>query len=550
MNKIGMEIEGIAERDLPLTEGLTRITIHQLEQAINMERAFRTAEVMEKHHEAKAEFEKAVKTFEKLGAKVENEFEEVKTLAQHAYDTAATEEERNEFQNVLTVFARLINEHKDYDHHVAEAFKLIHAGQLEKALSLLPKIEAEEEGLDHSLEKLLVEVESFTEHAAKQAEEHEHFALKLLMVITGIALVTGAGVAYLLVTRSISRPLVEIVNGLDALNADDMSVDVKVHNDDEIGAVARAYAVFKDSMMKTKELQADQEKQKQRNEEEKRALMNSLADDFDASVGGIVETVSSASAELNSTAQSMSSIAEETSSQANSVAAASEQASANVQTVASATEEMSNSIAEINQQVADASNASKKAVEDASQTSAQMETLAQTADKIGEVVSLISDIAEQTNLLALNATIESARAGEAGKGFAVVASEVKTLANETAKATEGISELVSEIQTETKTAVASIAEIGTVINQLEQTSTAIAAAMEEQGATTQEVARNVTEAASGTQEVSTSIAGVTQASQEAGTASSQVTSASAELSKQSELMKSEVQKFVAQVRAA
>ncbi|MDH3582041.1 MAG: Tar ligand binding domain-containing protein, partial [Hyphomicrobiales bacterium] len=287
MNKIGMEIEGIAERDLPLTEGLTKVTIHQLEQAVNLERAFRAAEVMDKHHEAKEEFETAVRKFEEFNATVEKEFAEVKEIAQQAHDTAVTEEERHEFQKVLTAFDGLIKEHKDYDHHAVEAFKLIVEGQLEQALTKLPKIEAEQSELDHELEKLLFEVEKFTEHAAKTAEEHEHFAIKLLAAISIIALIIGVTTAIFLVRRSISRPLTEIVTGLDALNADDMSVDVNVYNDDEIGAVAKAYAIFKESMIKTRELEADQVKQKQRTEEEKRAAMNKLADDFDASVGGI-----------------------------------------------------------------------------------------------------------------------------------------------------------------------------------------------------------------------------------------------------------------------
>ncbi|MDH3580942.1 MAG: methyl-accepting chemotaxis protein [Hyphomicrobiales bacterium] len=372
----------------------------------------------------------------------------------------------------------------------------------------------------------------------------------ILWALLGIGIASGSAIAFF-TARSIATPLVGMTASMKRLADGDLATDVPAQNrKDEIGEMSAAVQVFKENAIRNKELEADQVKQKQRAEEEKRAAMNKLADDFDASVGGIVETVSSASAELNTTAQSMSSIAEETSSQANAVAAASEEASTNVQTVASATEEMSNSIAEINTQVADAANASKKAVEDVEKTSGQMETLAATADKIGEVISMISDIAEQTNLLALNATIESARAGEAGKGFAVVATEVKALANETAKATEGISSLIAEIQSATGDAVTSIGEIGTVIKQLEEASTAIAAAMEEQGATTQEVARNVTEAAAGTQEVSSSIAGVTQASQEAGTASSQVTSAAEELSRQSEAMRTEVAKLLDQVRAA
>jgi len=391
---------------------------------------------------------------------------------------------------------------------------------------------------------LLAEIDESEAFAA----EYAMIQMTLVIGLVGAALIAAFGY---FIARSFSNPIISMTGAMQQLADGNMETEVPAQDrKDEIGDMSGAVQVFKENAIRNKELEADQEKQKQIAEEEKRKTMNALADDFDASVGGIVETVSSASAELNSTAQSMASISEETSSQATAVAAASEEASANVQTVASATEEMTASISEINTQVAQASEVSKQAVENVAKTTRQMDELAQTADKVGEVVSMISDIAEQTNLLALNATIESARAGEAGKGFAVVASEVKALANETAKATEDIAEHIQKIQTATKGAVISIDDIGTVVKQLEETSTAIAAAMEEQGATTQEISRNVQEAATGTQEVTSSIAGVTQASQEAGAASGEVTTAAGELSQQSELMKSEVEKFLKQVRAA
>ncbi|MBL4785522.1 MAG: hypothetical protein JKY49_08835 [Cohaesibacteraceae bacterium] len=209
---------------------------------------------------------------------------------------------------------------------------------------------------------------------------------------------------------------------------------------------------------------------------------------------------------------------------------------------------MSASIQEINRHVTVASDASRQAVSEVSTTATQMQELLKTANKIGEVISLITDIAEQTNLLALNATIESARAGDAGRGFAVVASEVKALATQTAKATDRISGYVNDIQSATREAVDSIGKVGEVIQRVEQSSAAIAGAMEEQEATTQEVSRSVQEAASGTQEVSSNITGVQTASLEVGEASGKVTIAAADLSNQADIMQTQVNEFFTRLR--
>ncbi len=483
-------------------------------------------------------------------------------MALGAYDKAAFDKAEHEFELIGTALKALgkashtpeeIKLHKEMTELLAtykSSFELA-AADKQKLDKLIHGEMAEMAGTILKDTKLLNEKLVANENRVREVTFGHIETAEYSMLGVGIAGVVLGIVIALVLGAFLSKPLVGMTAAMMRLSEGDLEVEIPAQGlKDEIGQMAGTVQIFKDSAIRNRALEAGQEEQRRAAEKEKRQLMNQLADDFDARVGGIVETVMSASAELNSTAQSMASIAEETSSQANSVAAASEEASANVQTVATATDEMSGSIREINQQVADASNASKKAVEDVSKTATQIETLAATTDKIGEVVSMISDIAEQTNLLALNATIESARAGEAGKGFAVVASEVKALATETAKATDGISELITEVQSQTKSAVSAIADIGSVISQLEQTSGSIAAAMEEQGATTQEVARNVSEAAAGTQEVTSNIAGVTQASQETGTAASEVTAAATELSKQSVTMQTEVSKFLEQVRVA
>ena len=258
----------------------------------------------------------------------------------------------------------------------------------------------------------------------------------------------------------------------------------------------------------------------------------------------VTEIVSSASTQLQNTAQSLSATAEQTTQQSAAVAAAAEQASANVQTVASAAEELSSSIEEVGRQVTESSNIAQSAAAEAEATNKSVEELAEAADKIGEVVELISDIAAQTNLLALNATIEAARAGDAGKGFAVVANEVKSLASQTAKATGDISAQISAIQNATGNAVTAIKGIGETISQVNEIATAIASAVEEQGAATQEIARNVQEAATGTQEVTTNITEVQKAATETGESSAQVLEAANELSKQSETLQAEIEKFM------
>ena len=275
-----------------------------------------------------------------------------------------------------------------------------------------------------------------------------------------------------------------------------------------------------------------------------------LADNFEKNVKAIVDTVSSASTEMESTATSMASTAEETSQQATTVAAASEEAATNVETVSAAAEELAASITEIGRQVTESAKIVQEAVKEAETTNETVQALAENATKIGEVVQLIKDIAGQTNLLALNATIEAARAGEAGKGFAVVASEVKSLANQTAKATEDISKQIADIQTATESTVTAIGGIGKTIENINEIATGIASAVEEQGAATAEISRNAQEAAEGTENISTNVASVKESGVETGTAANQVLSAAKELSQQSETMKEEVQSFLEKIRAA
>ncbi|NEW87064.1 methyl-accepting chemotaxis protein [Rhodopseudomonas sp. WA056] len=372
------------------------------------------------------------------------------------------------------------------------------------------------------------------------------------MIVVGIlALAVAFGVvASYLVIRDISRGIASIISPMQALGRGDLAAEVPHRGEStEIGAMADALQIFKEALIAKRDADAAAA----REAEEKIARgqrVDAATRQFERAIGEIVETVSSASTELEASAGTLTSTADRSQQLATSVAAASEEASTNVQSVASATEEMSSSITEISRQVQESSRIASEAVEQARKTNDSVGDLSEAASRIGDVVELINTIAGQTNLLALNATIEAARAGEAGRGFAVVAAEVKALAEQTAKATGEISQHITGIQSATNESVDAIREIGLTIGRMSEISSAIAAAVEEQGAATREISRNVQMAARGTQEVSSNVTDVQRGATETGSASSQVLSAAQSLSQESSRLKIEVANFLDTVRAA
>ncbi|GJD55074.1 methyl-accepting chemotaxis protein [Methylobacterium dankookense] len=365
-----------------------------------------------------------------------------------------------------------------------------------------------------------------------------------------ISLIAAVG-AMLFSLMRVSQPITRMTATMSTLAAGDTTVTVPgAARRDEIGAMAAAVQVFKDNLIRTRQLEEETALARAGAEAQRKAAMREMADRFESAVGGIVGMVSASATELQATAQQMTSTAGQTASQSNSVAAAAEEAAQNVGTVAAAAEELSSSVQEIGRQVDGSASLAQSAVTEAGQTATLVQQLSEAVAKIGDVVTMISTIAGQTNLLALNATIEAARAGEAGRGFAVVASEVKELASQTARATDAISGQIARIQGSTGQAVQAIGNITTRIQEISGVATMIAAAVEEQGAATQEIVRNVAQASSGTSEVTSNIVGVARASEDTGAAATQVLASASELSRQSEHLSSEVARFLATVRAA
>ncbi|SFH98220.1 methyl-accepting chemotaxis protein [Bradyrhizobium sp. Gha] len=387
------------------------------------------------------------------------------------------------------------------------------------------------------------------EMETKQAADSYASIFRLLVGIIVLSVVIAIAAAHYLV-RDVSRGIASIIRPMQSLGEGDLSAEVPHRGEKtEIGAMADALQIFKEALIAKRA--ADEAAGRDADAKiERGRRVDAITRKFEAMIGEVVGTVSSASTELEASASTLTNTAQRGQELATVVAAASEEASTNVQAVASASEELSSSITEISRRVQDSARMAAEAVEQATRTNERVNELSQAAARIGDVVELINTIAGQTNLLALNATIEAARAGEAGRGFAVVASEVKALAEQTAKATGEIGAQVAGIQTATQESVNAIQEISGTIERLSEVSAAIAAAVEEQGAATQEISRNVQQASVGTQQVSSNISDVQRGAIETGEASTEVLSAAKSLATDSTRLKVEVAQFLDSVRAA
>lgn len=381
-------------------------------------------------------------------------------------------------------------------------------------------------------------------------EEEFRSILAKLGLIT-LALGTGAALIAWAIGKTITDSLDSLRIKMAALASGDTSVNIlEVTRTDEVGAMAKAVQVFKDTMIETSRLREEQQRLESQTRDERRKTMLALAESFERNVGDMVRSVADSADGMQRTAATMSETASHADQQTEVVAKVADEASSNVQAVASATEELTASIREIGERVIRSALVTENAAAQAQRTDTTVGELASEVERIGEIIDLIQHIASQTNLLALNATIEAARAGEAGKGFAVVASEVKNLANQTARATQDIRSQIESIQTRTQGAVTDIRAIGVTIREVNEIAASIATAVEQQGAATHEIANNIHQAADGTNAVSSNISGITRNAREVGTAARHVLVAAKELSSQSERMQNEVASFLATIKAA
>jgi methyl-accepting chemotaxis protein len=548
MNRIGGELEAIAEEDIPLSGVVSKITAHQLEQAIQLEKMLRYGGI--KSAPGNENFQGSLAKFEVLAKRVDQEILDAEQFAEHGLKQAHTPEVAAKFDTILKQLKSIELEHKAFDDHALQVADLIRADKIGEASELAKKVEAEMNKLDHELVALMENLTNYTAEAALTAEEHEKAGIWQMGLISIVSIFGGMGISLLVSTKGISRPLQSVTHAMNRLAEDDTSIELKMGGADEIGQLARTFANFREKTIEIKRLQAEAKEEEERIEREKREVTLRMADELENTVMSVSARISDAVDELANTANQMASTAVQTSERAGSVATAAEQSSSSIQSVAASTEELVASVQEISRQASSAMTVTSSTQDQVSESSKTVDGLATAAQSIDDVVSLINDIADQTNLLALNATIEAARAGEAGKGFAVVASEVKALANQTSQATESISRQVREMQSGSEQTANAIGNIVHAIGSIDEQITGIASAVEEQNAAAAEISRHVSEVATGSNSIAGSISDVSHGATDSSAGAQQVRDTVAVLSDQTHQLKDELGRFLLNVRAA
>lgn len=485
---------------------------------------------------------------DKLNADINTTREEFIKLATQARDLQSADASGRERAATIGIMIQ------DYDTAITigrDAIAIAQKGDPDKALVLLhEKFDPTMNAVRENVGKTIMSTEKQLTAQIAAAEQLTTDTIKLTYICVGSGLLLMMALAIYLTQAGISRPIIKLSSVIRTLSDHDYTTEITdTERNDEIGVIARAVEIIKDGMIKADTLEHNKEQEREAHEAVN-LRREKLSEDFSNGVLATLNNLSDSAKRLHATASNMSSTAEDTTQRAAAVASATEEASSNMQTVASASDELSSSIAEISRQISQSAQVSADAREKSAKASTMIDGLAQSAQRIGTVIELINDIASQTNLLALNATIEAARAGDAGKGFAVVANEVKTLADQTGKATDEIAQQISAVQAATRSTVDAIKSIDTTIAEINQISATVASAIEEQGSATKEIARNVQEAASGTQQVSQNIIGVSDAAQGTGHAANDVLNASTELERESEKLKKLVQKYTTDMREA